>query len=204
MKIRTKVGPKFLYDGGDDELKQGNFGELAMSQVMAPLSELSIRGSIYTAAVSGVTSTVGLATTYTGLVISNTPGSNIIMVPLYVGYAQSVINAAVSAIGILAGYHATTPVTHTTPVTPTAQRIGGPAGNIGLADSSATLPVAPTWRAFFNSTPTATTNLPGMEIECKGRWTILPGGFFGTGTVAASPASALHIAITWAELPILP
>ena len=203
MKIRTKVGSKFIYDGGDDELKQGWFGEIGVSEVMPPLSEFGIRGQIFNAAISGVTSSVGLNTTYTGLILCNPQGSNRLLIPLYIGFGQSVINAAVNAFGILAGFNAATAVTHTTPVTPTAAYLGGSAG-VGLVDSAATLPTAPTWRTFFASTPTATTNPSGAEIECKGRWTVPPGGYWGFGAVAASPASALHIGMTWAEVILLP
>lgn len=203
MKIRTKVGQRFLYDGGDDDLKQGWLGELAVSEIMPPLTELSVRGQIYSAAISGVTSSVGLTTTYTGLILSNPQSSNRLIIPLYIGFAQSVINAAVNAMGILAGFNAATAVVHTTPVAPVASYLGGPVG-VGLADSAATLPTAPTWRSFFNDTPAATTNPSGAEIECKGRWTVPPGGYWGFGAVAASPASALHIGISWAELILLP
>jgi hypothetical protein len=205
MLIDTKVAPTFLKDGGTTLLKQMNLGELAVSEIMPPLSELSIRGQLWSGAISGVTSTVGLATTYTGLILSNTPGSGKLIIPLYIGFAQSVINAAVNAFGVLHGFNATTAVTHTTPVTTLRnnylQTSGTPAG---LLDSAATLPTAPTWATFFNSTPAATTNPNGGEIETKGRFTVPPGGYWGFGAVAASPASALHIAITWAEIPLLP
>lgn len=203
MKIRTKVGEKFIADGGDDELKQMWFGDLGVSQILPQHSEMSIRGKIFNAAVSGVTSTVGLNTTYTGLIITNPQGSNRLVIPLYIGFAQSVINAAVNAFGVLAGFNAATAVTHTTPVVPTAAYLGGNTP-VFLADSAATLPTAPTWRTFFNSTPAATTNPDGGELHCNGRWTIPPGGYWGFGAVAASPASALHIGITCLEILLLP
>lgn len=191
-------------DGSTPDIRGGKGGEMMVSHLMPRLFENANRGMTFVASATGITTSVGLSTTYTGLILSNTPGSGKILVPLRFGFGQSVINAAVNAFGMIAGYHASTAVTHTTPVTPRCtyiQTAGSPAP-VGLADSAATLPTAPTWVKFFNSTPTATTNPNGVHIDLDGEFVLPPGAYLGLGTVAASPASAIHAAISWIELPV--
>ena len=204
MLNQVKVGPQIATDGSLPDMRGGRQGEAMISQIMPRFYEMASRQNIFVAAVSGVTTTVGLNTTYTGLILSNTPGSGKLLVPIRFGFAQSVINAAVNAFGLLAGHHPSTLVTHTTPAVPRStyiQTAGSPAP-VGLCDSSATLPVAPTWVRFFNSTPTATTNPNGVQVDLDGEFVLAPGSYLGLGAVAASPASAIHAAISWMEVPI--
>src|SRR5262245_24602496 len=154
---------------------------------------------------AGVTSSVGLATTYTGLVVSNAIGNPVNLAILRVSVAQSVINAAVNAIGYGFGYSPTTAVVHTTPVTPRNCFVNGPAP-YALADTAATLSAAggfgPVYAEMISDTPTATTNPAAYQAEIRGSIIIPPGGYFLMLAIAASPASALWESILWEEIPL--
>lgn len=151
---------------------------------------------------AGVTSSVGLATTYTGLCISNPIGNIFNLAILRASIAQSIINAAVNAIGYGAGFHATTQVVHTTPVTPRSCFFGIGPTPTALADIAATLPVAPVYVEMLSDSPTATTNPAAFVADVRGSLIIPPGGFFVLLAIAASPASALWESVMWEEIPL--
>jgi len=203
MEAEGRVGQIYAQDGARENVRLGKFGEVLVSELMGRYYSNSYRQNHFHASVqAGVTSSVGLATTYTGLVISNPLGNSKLMVPLSFSVAQSVINAAVNAIGIACGYSASTNVTHTTPVTPRNNLFGiGPAPTM-LADVAATLPTAPFYTGpWVADTPAATTNPPGTNIDLGGLFVIPPGGWIMMAAIAASPASALWASFQWAEVP---
>lgn len=178
------------------------FAEQATQAAHGDYMDAALNKKLFFATANGVTSTVGLATTYTGLCVSNPIGSLVNLAIYRVSIAQSVINAAVNALGYGAGYSATTNVTHTTAVTPRSTFFGTGPTPIALADSSATLPVAPVYIEFMTDSGTATTNPPGFIADVRGSLIIPPGGYCMTLSSAASPASALWLSILWEELPL--
>lgn len=203
MEMEGRVGQIYAQDGSRENVRLGKFGDVLNSELMGRYYANTYRQNHFHASVqSGVTSTVGLATTYTGLVISNPVGNSKLMVPLWFSGAQSVINAAVNALGVACGYNASTNVTHTTPVTPRNNYFGvGPSPTM-LADVSATLPTAPFYTGpWVSDTPTATTNPAAWFIDLGGVLIIPPGGYILSAAIAASPASALWLSFGWAEVP---
>jgi hypothetical protein len=161
------------------------------------------RNLYFAANSAGVTTSVGLATTYVGNVVSNPVGSGVNLVIYKVGWAWSVIAAAVNTIAIAVGYNPTTQVTHTTPlVVQSAFFTNSGVGGYAKADSSATLPTAPVYYMFIDNTPTATTNPKGGVIDLEGSIIIPPGGYIMTATTAASSGSAFWASIQWEEIPV--
>lgn len=159
----------------------------------------------FAATQAGQTTTIGLATTYVGLVVSNPVGSSVNLVINKVGFAFTVIAAAVNHVGLAVGYNPTSQVTHTTPLSVYSTKFTNNAG-VGTqakADSAATLPTAPIYFSFFNDTPTATTNPNGGVIDLEGSLVIPPGAYVATVTAAASSAAAFWASMQWEELPIL-
>jgi hypothetical protein len=203
MEIEGRVGYIFANDGARENVRLGRFGDLLNSELMGRYYANTFRQNHFHASVqAGVTSSVGLATTYTGLVVSNPLGSGKLMVPLMFSLAQSVINAAVNAIGLACGYSGSTNVTHTTPVTPRNNYFGVGASPVCLADVAATLPVAPFYTGpWVADSGTATTNPPGTNIDLGGLFVIPPGGWIMMAAIAASPASALWPSFQWTEVP---
>lgn len=151
--------------------------------------------------------TAALATTYTGLCLSNPNGSQKNLYLLRVGIGLSVAPAAIAPIGIIGGF-STTDVTHTTPgtvastflstSTPASLQQGVP--SVGLADTSATLPAAPTWLEMLMGgfTAAALPASPLANFDFGGAWVIPPGGFICIGSLTAVTG---FYSMTWAALP---
>lgn len=148
-----------------------------------------------------------LSTTYTGLCLSNPNSSQKNLYLLRVGVGLSVAPAAIAPIGIIGGF-SSTDVTHTTPgtvastflqaSTPAALQQGVP--SVGLVDTSATLPVAPTWLEMLMGgfTAAALPASPLANFEFGGSWVIPPGGFICIGSLTAVTG---FFSMTWAALP---
>jgi hypothetical protein len=148
--------------------------------------------------------TVALATTYTGLCLSNPNSSQNNLYLLRVGVGLSVAPAAIASIGIIGGA-STTDVTHTTPGTVASTFLGAVTANIpqpsnGLVDTAATLPVAPTWLEILMGGFTAASlpSSPLANYDLKGSWVIPPGGFICIGSLTAVTG---FYSMTWAVLP---
>lgn len=150
-----------------------------------------------------VTTTVGLATTYTGLVVSNPTTSTVDLVLLFASIMQSVLQATqVEAFALATGNNATTNVTHTTPVAPKSSYIGSGLTGTGLADVSATLPAAPFYDTFITNTGTATADSTGIQVVDLGGSIILaPGGYACFVTPAQASVAGMWFGLKWLEVP---
>ena len=162
------------------------------------------KGRMFTASNQSVaTTTVGLATTYTGLCISNPVGSGIDMTLTFASLMQSVIQSTqVEAYAIAVGSNSTTNVTHTAAITPVSNRIGSGLSAVGKADSSATLPTAPTYHTFVHNTATATSDGPGSVIDLKGSIVLSPGSYACWVTPAQASVAGLWFSFSWIETAI--
>lgn len=179
------------------------------AQVITPLRgkgyESTFRGSSFNAAnQAGATTTVGLATTYTGLCLSNPLGSGVNLVVGKVGVSFLVAFAAASAVGIMVGYSASSNVTHTTPGTPRNNKYTGGYTGAALVDVAATLPVAPVVHTLFGAgltgAITTTPQIPGFLVDMEGSLIIPPGGYCAIYTSTASGASGMLASIQWDEV----
>jgi hypothetical protein len=148
--------------------------------------------------------TVALATTYTGLCLSNPNASGRNLFLLRVGIGLSVAPAAIASIGIIGG-SSTTDVTHTTPGTVASTFLGFTGlqqgqPHIGLIDTAATLPVAPTWLEILMGgfTAAALPSSPVANFDFRGSWVIPPGGFICIGSLTSVTG---FYSMTWAALP---
>ena len=181
--------------------------EQLTSQLHGKYFEQARRGNLFFAGITGQVTTVGLATTYTGLCLSNPVGSGKLLIVDRVTYAFLVAFAAGSAIGIMTGYNATTNVTHTTPVTVRCSRINGSFANpaaVGLVDSSATLPTAPVVHSLFDAGLTgAITTMPKAGpnvVDLEGMIVLDPGAYCAIYTSTASGAASMAAAFQWHEI----
>ena len=181
-------------------------GEQLVSELHGRYYEANYRRSLFNGAITGQVTTVGLATTYTGLCLSNPVGSQVNLVILKANYAFIVAFAAGATIGLMTGYNGTTNVTHTTPVTPRSQFFGTGAAGIGLLDSSATLPTAPTLNTILGSglTGAITTvpHVPAASFDLEGAIILPPGAYCAFYTSTASGAASGAFSFTWEEVPI--
>lgn len=190
--------------GQPANLRSGNLGDLIVSELSGPYGEQTYRGNAFSASIQAVaTTTVGLATTYTGLCISNPIGSGVIMELSLASIMQSVIQSTqVEAYAIAVGFNATTNVTHTAALTPVSNKVGSGLTAIGKADTSATLPTAPTYHTFVQNTGTAVANGTGSVVDLKGSIMLMPGAYACWVTPAQASVAGLWFSFSWTEKPL--
>lgn len=159
---------------------------------------------IYSGSTGAVTTSAALATTYTGLCLTNPINSPVSLVLQAISYVPVVAQAAARQLGIMGGYSATTAVTQTTPITPTCNYLGGTAG-YGLLASAATLPAAPTLMFLVAALLTAAiTTAPAINgfidlDDGQPLVVIPPGAYLCFYTSTASTASSLAFSFQWGE-----
>lgn len=183
----------------------GKQGELMVSELHGRYYEQTYRGLMFSASSQAVvTTTVGLALTYTGLCLSNPFTSAVNLELVSCSLMQSVLQSTqVEAFAIACGFNGTTNVTHTAAVTPKSNRIGSGLVPTGLADSSATLPTAPFYHTFLTNTGTATADSTGaMPVELAGRIILTPGAYALFVTPAQASVAGMWFSFDWIESPI--
>ena len=204
IDIRGRVGPDVLTDGALAKVRLGKTAEAVVTELHGRYYEQAYRGGIFQVASQAVaTTTIGLATTYTGLVISNPVNSTVNLALLKATMMQSVIQATqVEAFAIAFGSNATTNVTHTTPATIQPSRIGSGGTSAARADTAATLPTAPVYGAFVQNTSTATSNAGGGLIDFEGSVLLLPGAYALWVTPAQASVAGMWFSFMWEEVAV--
>ena len=182
-------------------VRQGNQGEVMVSELHGRYYEQSYRRNLFTAANAAlVTTSVGLATTATGLILSNPIGNLVNLSLLKVGWAMAVAPAAAYFIGLAQGYSASTNVVHTTPVAPAAG-LYGIAVPTAKTDTAATLPLAPNYQLVLGGGGAAVYTGPSI-YDLEGSLILPPGGFAIIATSVASGAAGFAGSFMWEEIPI--
>lgn len=210
MLAEVRTGPIVSSDGAVNPGRGAKDGSLIVGSGLADYQELAYRGLVFQAAnqgPGGTTTTVALATTYTGLCISNPASSGRNLVMLQCGVAVVGAPAALSTIGLMAGYAAAGVVTHTTPLVPLSSFVNTlVATGVAKADAAATLVGTPVLYMPFGVTPitgaTAQVINPPVNLnmfDLKGVMILPPGAY-----VAIYTSTVLSIigGFTWAEVPI--
>lgn len=210
MIIQGQVGPigqtQSLTPGTQPNIRLGNMGDQIVSELHGRYYEAAYRRSLFHAAIAGQVTTVGLATTHTGLTLSNPVGSLVNLVVTKFGWGFGVAFVAAAGIGLAIGYNATTNVTHTTPVTVRSNYVGIGAAGSGLVDSSSTLPTAPTIHSIvgvgLTGAITTVPSIPMSWIDLEGSIVIPAGGYICTYTSTASGAASGYFSFQWEEVPV--
>jgi len=209
MLSQGQVGPiASTADGVQVALRAGKLGDQIVSELHGRYYEGAYRRARFNAAnQTGVATTVGLATTYTGLVLSNPVGSSVNLVLEKVGVAFPVAVAAGLVYGLMVGYHASTDVTHTTPSTTLRNSfVGVGAAPVGKVDTAATLPTAPTVSHVFGAVGTAAITAPATLPPCfydiEGSIILPPGAYAAIFTSAASGALGFLGSFAWEEVAV--
>ena len=155
-------------------------GALLVSQRHGSMQEAAQRGAMFhSASQAATTSTIALATTYTGLCLSNPAGNSKNLVPRQVGVGLSVAPAAEATIALAGGFLAAGITTHTTPETTYNNLIGNATAATGLVDAAATLVgtpelIMPLMGAF---TAAALHGTSPVTVDLDGSIVIPPGGY---------------------------
>jgi hypothetical protein len=182
----------------------GPQGQLLTDSLHGSMFESSRCGTLFFAAnQAAVTTTVALATTYTGLCVSNPVGNNRDLIIRAINFKLSVAPAGITLVGIMGGYVSTGGVTaHTTPlVYGTAVwscNLGSNAVPTAKADSAATI-VAPKfmWPLLGGFTAGALYPDSAAFIDSQGAWVVQPGGYVALYTLTVSVGFA---SIVWEEV----
>ena len=187
--------------------RAGQLGDQIISELHGRYYETAYRRALFNAANQApTTTTVGLATTYTGLVLSNPVGSPVNLVLNKVGYAFLVAFPAAAAIGIMCGYNSSTNVTHTTPGTPRSNFFGAGGAGSGLIDVAATLPTAPVVTHLLATGLTGAITvqemISGDMVDLEGGIVLPPGAYAAFFTSTASGASGFMGSMQWEEVPV--
>lgn len=205
MLIQTSVGqPTNQGVGATPNIRSGKLGDVVYSPLHAKYYETTYNGNEFFAATTAlVTTTVGLAATYTGLSLSNPIGSTVNLVLNKVTFMQSVIQSTqIEAFAIATGFNATTQVTHTTPVTPRTCKVGSGIVPQALADVSSTLPTAPVYTVFIGATSTATADATFGVADLDGSIILTPGAYAAWVTPAQASVAGMWFSFQWEEVPV--
>jgi len=179
----------------------GPQGDRMVSQLHGKLYEQAQRQQLFFAASqAATTTTIALATTYTGLCLSNPAGNTKKLAVRQVGIALSVAPAGIAAIGLGGGYAAAGVVTHTTALTTYCTDIGNGAAATGLADGAATLVGTPlVIMPIIGGFTAGALYSHGGVVDMEGAIVLNPGAycFIYTLTVVVG-----FFGITWEEMPV--
>lgn len=206
LPISVVVGGNSPANAGSqpNTLRVGPTGELVQAQYHGMYYEATVRNQMFSGStLTGVTTTVGFATTLTGFCLTNPIGSTVNLVLDRVKYASLVAQTSALVFGLQTGYNASTNVTQTTALVPLSNFVGQPAGQ-GLIASAVTLPTAPTRLILLDTilTGAITTVIQGgNQYDMYGSVVIPPGGYCATYTSAASVSSSLVFGMVWEEIP---
>lgn len=209
MLMQGTIGPvgASQSDGNSPALRQGKLADLIVSELQGKLFEANLRGLLFNAAnQAGTVTTVGLATTYTGICLSNPVGNTKNVVVTGVGYAFPVAPAADVVVGLMTGYSGSTQVTHTTPITPKTSFIGAGANPTALVDSAATLSATPVIERILGKVDTGaiTTTTQGSVTNTmiEGGIILAPGAFVAIYTSSVANTAGFFGSFQWMELPL--
>jgi hypothetical protein len=208
-RMKMAYGPSDLKHTDGTQVstdRVGNQNDQMVSQLHGSMHEVATRGQLFCGSnQAAVTSTIALATTYTGLCLSNPAGNTKDLVLRQVGIALSVAPAGIAPIGLGGGWSTAGIATHTTPLIAYNQRLGGPAAATGLIDGAATLVagagqgllrvILPVLGGF---TAAATPSTSPSLIDMQGSVVIPPGGFVFIYTLTVVVGL---FGFTWQEVP---
>lgn len=199
ISVSGKAGARTVTRGAEDTLRLGYTGEAIVSKYLADYAQAILDGVAFEAANQAAQAvSVALATTYTGLLLYNPIGSDVLLVPKFVKFALSVAPVAIAPIGLLAGSQTLAPTGVTALATQNAQ-VGNGAVGKGIAYSAATI-LLPVWRKLLWDGFTAgALPAPQAPVDLKGDIVIKPGSFIG---IAALTAVTGLGSISWMEVPL--
>lgn len=207
VNIKGIIGEYSQKDGDSiGRFRYGHLQDLIVSELHGQSYEQAIRKRIYTGAVVGQVTTVGLAATYTGLCLSNPSASGVSLAVRKVGIGFTVAFAAAAAIGLMTGF-SNTDVTQTVAVTPRNRFIDGKGAGKGLLSSSATLQGTPLVDTILGVGLTgAITTVPSILqtiYDLQGGMILQPGAWVAVYTSTASGAAGGNFSFEWEENPLL-
>lgn len=188
LKLAGVVGHQGLADGSEAAPRLGNNGEMIVGNLHGRYYEQVKRGNIFSASNQAAQAvSVALATTYTGLCLSNPNGSGKNLVVLSVSYALSVAPVAIASIHLIGGWAAADP-SGSTPISPRSMLLGNANATnaVGKAHSAATIATPVYLMSLMGGfTAGALPASPNAHFDLGGQLVVTPGGFIAIGALTA-------------------
>lgn len=211
MLIQGSVGQPSttsIQPGTTPTMRQGQLGDVIVSELHGRYYETAYRRNLFNAATqTGVTTTVGLVTSYSGLALTNPTTSTVNLVLNKVGYGVSASPAADMVVG-LAFNTSTTAVTQGGgTITPRNNFLGGATaqGLVSTGTGTAmTLPSAPIYSHFLGviGTTAAAGAMQSGFVDLEGAIILPPGSYACIVTSTASAATSFFGSFQWEEVPV--
>ena len=195
---QTGTGNTKTADGNvNTPARQGNSNQLIVDELHGQFYEAAYRGTLFSVAnQAAVTTTAGLATTFTGLAVANPSGSGYNLVVRRFSVGQVAV-AVASSVGIMVGTGAAAGS-----LVPQNCLING-RSSVANGSNSATLGGTPVIYQTYGSVGSlATTGYglqPGISVDLAGSLIIPPGCFMANYTTAAC-TSAFVFSFVWEEV----
>lgn len=172
-----------------------------VTELHARYYQQTVRNNMFSVNTQGtaVTTTAALATTWTGLGVSNPAGSGVNLVFNKFSATQFAVGAA-ATIGILGGVGVLA-----TSLAIQSRLIGSGAVSKANASAGATISTPLLIATFGSLGSVATTGyglIPGLFVDLEGSIVVPPGSFIGTYTSIVT-TSALNFGFTWEEVPLI-
>ena len=183
MQADGRVGEIKAALGSVNPLVTDKMGSTLIAQSSGAYATAVKKGNVYSGAnQTGCIWTVGLATTNTGLALTNPVGSGKNLIILKAGFSERVAPAGIQDVW-LAGGSSTTAVTQSVPGTPRNMLVGAPNAAVGLVATGATLPAAPVYllplvggktsAALSVSSTIAIVDVGGLIVMAPGSYLII-------------------------------
>lgn len=200
VPIQGQVGPQVVADGGIVTLRVGKSAEQVVQQLHGRYYEQTYRGAMYSVCTqgTGVTTTAALATTWTGLGVSNPANSGVNLVLNKFTCAQFAVGAA-ATIGIMGGVGVLA-----ASLIPQSRIISATTGSKANASAGATISIPVLIATFAQVGSLATTGYgltPALVVDLEGSVIIPPGSFVASYTSIVT-TSALQFSFAWEEVAI--
>lgn len=200
MQISAPTGPVIKTGDGNNLtlLRTGNQNSLIQDQLHGIYYEQAYRGNMFHVSnQAAVSTTAGLATTWTGLAISNPAGSGVNAVINYFGVSQFAAGVA-GAIGIMTGSGAAAGS-----LIPRPSLVGAPTGKV-TASAGATI-ATPVLEIVCGSVGSVATTAYGLvttpPFDVQGAL-VVPPGFYAASFTSAATTTALLFTFQWEEVAI--
>lgn len=182
-------------------VRLGQQGDQLASGLHGDMYEQTVRGNVFSVNTQGtaVTTTAALATTWTGLGISNPAGSGKNLVLLKFSAAQFAAGAA-ATVGLLGGVGVLA-----ASLAVQSRMIGGGQVSVANASAGATISTPLLIQTFGSLGSVATTGYGlsnALYVDINGSIVVPPGSFIGTYTSVVT-TTALNFGFVWEECPII-
>ena len=209
MIIQGQVGQptiSTLSAGTTPPVRQGQLGDVIVSELHGRYYETAYRRNMYTATLTaGTTTSAALSTTFTGLLLLNPNNSQVNIVVNKVGFSFLVAFTAAAAIGLQTGNQSTALLSGlTTTNTSVRPNFVGAGTGTALTYSAATT-TGPVLQQLFGAGLTgAITTTPQVfsYFDLEGSLILPPGAWVGSYTSTASGASGMLMTIQYEEIPL--